>query len=257
METRLKKKLASVLKRRRIATMEELRVAVGEQTRMTIYRQLKELSYQTSYSHNGQYYALTETARFDQRGLWSCRSVWFSKHGTLMATLEELVSDSQRGYFADELEAILHVGVRESLLRLVQQGRISRERVSQSYLYCSKDSSVRKQQLAARSAELGMTIGTLLDPEEVPDDVKTAIVLFAALLDERQLRLFAGVESLQFGAREERWVAELLGVHRQTVAKGRRELVEGKVDFGRIRKKGAGRPRVEKKDRKSSKRSKS
>ena len=79
---------------------------------------------------------------FDQHGWWSARSVWFSKHGTLMATLEQCIRDAERGYFSSELEAVLHVGAKESLLRLTQQGRVSRERVSHGYLYCSTSRSV-------------------------------------------------------------------------------------------------------------------
>ena len=250
-------KLAVILKRKRVATMEELRAALGTDVRMTIYRRLKELGYRTSYSHGGRYYALKETVNFDDLGLWSARSVWFSKHGTLMTTLERCVSDSQRGHFASELEPLLHVGVKESLLRLVQKGRISRERVSHAYLYCSQSDTIRKRQLAARAVELGGALDSLVTADQVSNEIKAAVALFAALLNERQLRLFAGVEALQFGRGAESWIANLLGVHRQTVAKGRRELLEGEVDFERIRKKGAGRPRVEKKPPKSSRRSKS
>ena len=53
------------------------------------------------------------------------------------------------------------------------------------------------------------------------------------------------------------WIADLLGIHRQTVAKGRRELLDKNIAFNRIRKEGAGRPRVEKKHRKSLRRSSS
>jgi hypothetical protein len=220
---------------------------------MTIYRLLKDLSYRTSYSHGGRYYALEETVRFDELGLWSARSVWFSKHGTLMRTLERFVSDSERGYFAQELEPLLHVSVKESLLRLVQKGCICRERVSHAYLYCSTNSAIRKQQLATRAAELGVAVR----PEEIPDEVKAAIVLFTALLDERQRRLFAGIEALQFGHGAESWIADLLGIHRQTVAKGRQQLLDGDVLFDRVRRKGAGRPPVEKKAPKSSRKSRS
>jgi hypothetical protein len=96
----------------------------------------------------------------------------------------------------------------------------------------------------------------LVGPEQIPDEVKAAIVLFSALLDERQRRLFAGVEALQFGRNAERWIADLLDIHYQTVAKGRQELLDQEVRFARIRKQGAGRPPVEKKIRKSSRKSK-
>ncbi len=113
------------------------------------------------------------------------------------------------------------------------------------------------RQIAARAVELGEGLDSLLTADQVSDEIKAAVALFAASLDERQLRLFAGVEALQFGRGTEIWIANLLGVHRQTVAKGRRELLEGDVHFERVRKKGAGRPRAEKKTPESSRRSKS
>src|SRR5229473_4935547 len=40
----------------------------------------------SSYTHRGRYYALRETARFDDAGLWSHDAVWFSRYGTLVST---------------------------------------------------------------------------------------------------------------------------------------------------------------------------
>ena len=251
-----KKRLVTALMRKRVATMDELMAALDTQVRMSIYRLLKELSYRTSYSHGGQYYALERAMRFDEHGLWSVRSIRFSKYGTLMDTAERFVCDSARGFFATELEQLLRVSVKETMLRLVQKGRISRERVSHAYLYCSADPAIRKRQLAARAAELGMPIEPVGGREDIPDNLKAAIILFTALLDERQLRLFAGVQALQFGHGAESWIADLLGIHRQTVAKGRQQLLEGNVLSDGIRRKGAGRPRMEKKTQKSSKKSK-
>ena len=248
-------KVIAVLTRRRVATIDELKAALQTDVRMAVYRALKDIAYQTSYSHGGRYYALRQLLEFDQHGLWSARSVWFSTHGTLMATLEQLVQDAERGYFSNELEARLHVGAKESLLRLVHQGRISRERVAHAYLYCATDAAIRRRQLAARAAALGTRVEPLVAPEGVSDEVQAAIVLFSALLDERLRRLFAGVEALQCGRGAEGWIADLLGIHRQTVAKGRHELLAGEVLVDRIRKPGAGRPRAEKKRPRSSRKS--
>ena len=128
------KRLKKFLNRKPVATLDELKATLKTDVGMTVYRSLKKLSYRTSYSHSGRYYALKETVRFDEHGLWTARSVWFSRHGTLLKTLERFVMDSDRGYFAHELESLLHVGVKESLLRLVQRGSISREKVSSLYL---------------------------------------------------------------------------------------------------------------------------
>ena len=166
--------LITVLTRRHVATIDELKAVVQTDVRMTVYRVLKDIAYQTSYSHGGRYYALKELMEFDQHGLGSARSVWFSKHGTLMATVEQCIRDAERGYFSSELEALLHVGAKESLLRLTQQGRVSREHVSHGYLYCSTDAAMRRRQLAARAAELGRLIEPLVAPAGVSEDVKAS-----------------------------------------------------------------------------------
>ena len=58
---------------------------------------------------------LDEVAEFDALGLWSFRSVWFSRYGTLLSTTEVLVEASEAGYFADELEGVVHVSVNDTL----------------------------------------------------------------------------------------------------------------------------------------------
>ena len=241
--------LRSLLRTRKTATLAELKKALGTNVDMTVFRKLAELSYRTSYSHGGRYYTLDEVARFDELGLWTHRSVWFSRHGTLMATLEALVSTAQAGYFAHELKECLHVEVNASLLRLVNGQRVVREKVDGLYLYCSPEPEVRTRQLELRRArdQQGRPERRDASTSAVPlsDEVKAAIVLFFSLLDEQHRRLFAGLEALQFDA-SDRWISELLGVHVQTVAKGRKALLGGDVLVDRSRRPGAGRKRTEK-----------
>jgi hypothetical protein len=89
----------------------QLKQLLGTQADITVFRKLKELSYRTSYSHRGSFYTLGEIATFDEQGLWSFDSVWFSRHRTLVATLEDFVKRSAAGHFATELEDMLHVPV--------------------------------------------------------------------------------------------------------------------------------------------------
>ena len=149
---------ASLLRRfllkNRIATLPQLKQLLGTEADITVFRKLKELSYRTSYSHRGSFYTLDEIAAFDERGLWSFDSVWFSRHGTLVATAEVCVTQAPAGYFASELEDLLHVPVKEPLLRLVEQERIARQTVSGLYLYCASNPRARQQQLRARQVLL-------------------------------------------------------------------------------------------------------
>jgi hypothetical protein len=237
--------LRQFLRRNRIATLPQLRERLGTEADITIFRKLKELSYLTSYSHRGRFYTLDEIAAFDERGLWSFDSVWFSRHGTLVATAEVCVTQAPAGYFASELESILHVPVKEPLLRLVEQDRIARQSVSGLYLYCASNPATRLQQLRAR--QVLQESSAAASPGSSSAELQAAIVLFASLLDEKQRRLYAGLESLRLGA--DRQIAELLHLDPHTVAKGRRQLLAQKVEVGRIRRMGGGRKPVEKKPR--------
>ena len=93
----------------KMATLDELKRALGTQVDLTVFRKLKPLNYLTSYSHRARYYTLRSIARFDADGLWSQEGVWFSRHGTLLATAEAWVQHSPQGYFAEELAKCLHV----------------------------------------------------------------------------------------------------------------------------------------------------
>jgi hypothetical protein len=170
-----------------------------------------------------------------------------------------LVEESEGGYFVEELDHLLHVGTKEPLLRLVQQKQIAREPVSGLYLHCSIAPALRQRQLMARrwrQAEPSLA-SSLAGGEAVADPLKAAIVLFFSLLDEKQRRLYAGLESLKLGYGGDQRMAQFIGMDPHTVAKGRHELLEQDLDRERIRKVGAGRKRVEKKRLKSSPESKS
>jgi hypothetical protein len=223
---------------------------------MTVFRKLKQLGYHTSYTHRGRYYALDQMVEFDDAGLWSFRAVWFSRFGTLLATAAACVEVSEAGFYASELETDLHVGVQDALRKLTRDGRIAREAVGGKFLYCSTDPATRRKQLQARQIfEADAVLSPIpLGPgfRVLPDELKAAIVLFFSLLDEKQRRLYAGLESLKLGHGGDTAVASLLGLDAGTVARGRHELLVRDVEVERVRKSGAGRPSVEKKLKRSS-----
>jgi hypothetical protein len=80
------------------------------------------------------------------------RRLSFSRWGNLVTTLEVLVNGAPQGYFANELQQVLHVEVKEALLRLVEQRRIARQQVTGLFLYCSQDAALRRRQVLARQA---------------------------------------------------------------------------------------------------------
>jgi len=234
--------LIDLFQRLQALTMAEMKAALRTEVDRTVFRKLSQLSYRSSYSHRGGFYTLDSIARFDQDGLWGCRGAWFSRQGTLLATAEHLVAEAPAGYFAHELEARLHVSVKDALRQLVEEGRLGRQPLGPRYLYTAADRVRRQEQWARRQAQLASR-----DPQE--EQLRAAIALFYSLLDEQQRRLYAGLESFKRGHGGDRQMAQWLGLDVETVARGRRELLAGDVQRERIRRVGGGRPRAEKKRR--------
>jgi hypothetical protein len=237
--------LRQFLRSKKIATLPELKQVLGTTVDTTVFRKLKELSYRSSYSHRGRYYTLAEIPLFAPQGLWSFQSVWFSRWGSLVTTVESLVSDAPQGYFAEELRQILQVEVKDALLQLVEQHRLARQPVTGLFLYCSSDPATRRRQLLARQA-LSEIPGSA-SAEVSSEELKASLVLFASLLDEQQRRLYAGLESLKFGRGGDQKLAELLQLDAHTVARGRQQLLAQDVEWKRVRKPGGGRKQAEKK----------
>ena len=223
-----------------VATLPQLKAALGTDVDVTVFRKLSTLPYRTSYSHRGAYYTLDSIAQYDALGLWSYGDIHFSVHGTLLNTAAELVTRAPAGYFTDELEAVVQVAAKDALRQLVQRDRLYRREWEDRYLYCAVQRERRQEQWAARQAQ-----------QQPEDDLAAAIVLFYSLLDEQQRRLYAGLESLEWGHGGDQRMAQLLGLDVATVARGRVELLSGQVLRERVRRVGAGRPRAEKKRPKS------
>jgi hypothetical protein len=242
--------LAELIREQKIATIRQLADTLGTDVKRTVFRKLKELGYRTSYSHRGSYYTLEDVVDFNDDGLWSYKSIWFSIHGTLLATIEAMVDAGEQGHFLDELDNALHVGTKDAVRKLVRDGRLGRKKVGGRYLYGSVRSVKMRQQVLARKVYAERTLGgPLPEPEAMHDELKAAIILFFSLLDEKQRRLYAGLESLKLGHGGDRRMAVLLGLGVGAVARGRHELVECDVELERTRKEGAGRKSLEKKRR--------
>ena len=236
------------LLRHKIAELPELKRVLGTDTGITVFRKLKQLGYLASYTHRGRFYTLSELARFDDRGLWSHEAVWFSRYGTLLSTVEAFVLGSSNGYYAHELADVLHAEVQEPLRHLLQQGRLSRSEFDGQFLYAAIDSTDRHNQILARRSAQAVPLAIHAVALQVsPDELKAAIVLFYALLDEQQRRLFVGLESIRVGHGGDTLLGDFFGLDAHTVARGRQQLLEQDVVSVGTRRKGGGRPSTKKK----------
>jgi hypothetical protein len=246
--------LKRLILKNKMSTMVEMKEVMGTKVDATIFRKLRELHYLRSYSHRGKYYTVPEVVRFDAKELWSCRAVHFSKQGSLLNAIAHHVDRSVSGYFEYEIESLLHVTVRVAVLKLLKENRISRQKVAGRYLYCSSRMRKRNRQYNDRKKHQIIKDSTLesMSSEMVFQEGKTLVELFLSLLDEKQRRLFAGLESIKLGYGGDKKIAHLFGLDMHTVAKGRKELCRGEIETDKVRRVGGGRKFLEKKRRKSS-----
>lgn len=251
--------IVSLLRKQRVATLDKIKDALGTRVDMTVFRKLRQIEYVRSYSDRGKYYALRERADFNARGLWAHRGVRFSQFGSLVDTVEQFAIRADHGCVASELAAELGVEVNAPLVQLVRSDRLRRARMAGVYVYGSPTKTRHAEQIATRQRELaGQVLGVGRAQEvKTTDEARAAIILFMSILDEKQRRLYAGLESMLIGRGGDRRLAELTGLDVHTIGKGRRELQEQDLDPERVRRSGGGRKLVEKKRQTSSRRSKS
>jgi len=245
--------LATYFKRNQIATLNQLQSALGNPNERTVFRKLKSLDYLSSYSHRGMYYTLQSIAKFDAEGLWSHQTVWFSRFGSLLDTARAFIERSEAGYSAVELGEALHVETKHCLLSLIRAAKVGREKLQGCYIYFCSEAKKYNSQRKARVQRKHKQLATMLvaNPDLAEDEAKAVVLLFLSTLNEKQRRLYAGLESLKLGYGGDSYIADLFGMDPHTVARGRRDLEKGNSDTSRLRAKGGGRSSVEKKRLKS------
>jgi hypothetical protein len=112
-------------------------------------RFLSEVGYYSSFTHNGKWYTLRTTPRFDRDGIWFFDVVGFSRAGSLTNTLIKLIIRSQAGMTSEQLGAKLHCRCHSVLVQLYRQGKLQRQKQGRSYIYLAVDSSIQVLQRQA------------------------------------------------------------------------------------------------------------
>ncbi len=122
-----------------------------------------------------------------------------------MDTAEAFVRSSMAGYSAAELKDILHVKTKHALTHLVRCGRLKREQMGSVYVYLPPEGSAARQQRNARKIFSKQSSAALIvsNPDLAAEKAKATVLLFCTMLDERQRRLYAGLESLNLWAMAE------------------------------------------------------
>ncbi|MEA2077784.1 MAG: hypothetical protein U9O95_07185 [Candidatus Marinimicrobia bacterium] len=234
----MKNQLIRVFNENKVLTIVDLKNYIQTNSRMTVFRKLKQLPYKSSYSHCGKYYTLDSFVKYNKNGIWSYNQIYFSKYGTLKSTVLENIEESKSGLSSFELEELLHVPVYNTVLDLFKTHKVDRKQIGKEYIYLSLESG--NAQFLLRKQEIQQEQTT------TKDEMDEYLTLFMLLLNEKQKRLFAGLESLKLGYGGDKKIAVKTGLNVKTVSQGRQELLSKDIDMNKIRKAGAGRPSLKK-----------
>lgn len=178
--------VVQVFRAPRILTLDQLCRRMRA-SRSTVLRRLDEHGYYSSYNHSGKFITINEVAEFDSRGLWTWNAARFSKHGNLKETVWQFIEDSEQGMTHEELAALLGVRAHNSLLELIEDEWIFRERLGPTFVYLSHRSAARRSQVRRRMSLLAegpkprptarQTIATLLELIKDPRASREQIVV--------------------------------------------------------------------------------
>jgi len=86
-----------------------------------------------------------------------------------------------------------------------------------------------------------------MESDILMNELKASLIIFFSMLDEKQRRLYAGLESLKVGHGGDKYISEVFDINEKTVSRGRKELLEQKVEVDTIGKKGGGRKEIKNK----------
>ncbi|MCD4747148.1 MAG: hypothetical protein K8R58_12700, partial [Bacteroidales bacterium] len=232
----------------KIATLEQVKKKLNANIDKTVQRYLKELCFFTSYSHKGKYYTHQRIADFDENGLWTYKGVHFSIHYKLINTIEIMIKISEKGYCSSELHKLLFVNVNDTLLKLVNNKKLTRKKIEKRFYYFSNIPAIKKHQLLLCKSVVGIKYACKLNIKKTPDiNIRRGFALFFNQLDEKQKRLYSGLESAQLGYGGDKIISETFDIDPHTVSRGRKEILSGNFEKNCIRKVGGGRFLIKKK----------
>jgi len=144
-------KLMELFAEKTVVDLPAIRSALGDISIPTAYRYLNLVPHRRSYNHNGRYYTLDVSSRFDRLGLWTFNGIHFSVDGSLKNTVRRMVCEASAGASHKELQGKLQLRVQNTLLDLWRNNEIARESLDGDvYIYFHSEVTVHESQLALR-----------------------------------------------------------------------------------------------------------
>jgi hypothetical protein len=145
MRTQVMDDLIKLFAKNPIWTLQEMAEHLSY-SEVSVRRFLKRVGYVRSYTHNGKCYTLQRIAQFNSQGIWRHEQTGFSKHGTLVQTINHLIHKSPMGLSAAELTGILESPCQSFLSNQYKAGKLDRIKPGPEYIYLAMDSKTNQRQ---------------------------------------------------------------------------------------------------------------
>ncbi len=131
---------------------------------------MKEWRVCTSYNKNSRYYTLLSIPKFNKKGIWTYKDIFFSRYGTLKNTIIALAAKSKKGLTHSELEEIIGMNPKCFMARFKEVPGLRKENYKKQIVYFSVDPDTYKSQKEKR-----------FPPEssvpKLPPDAMTIVIL--------------------------------------------------------------------------------
>ncbi len=163
MATRCLEQLQELFRSRTVVELADIQATLDNASRATAFRYLKQISYRSSYNHNGRYYTRHDPTQYDRFGLFSQQGILFSREGSLPATVVRAVQEAEAGLTQRELRERLRVRVQVVLAEAMGRAAIDRERVERGFVYTHADPAIREAQLHNRRASMVAAVAEISD----------------------------------------------------------------------------------------------
>jgi hypothetical protein len=139
------KRLAKLFQRRKCWMLADLAQSLGCAL-ISARRHLKQIGYFRSYTHNGKWYTRRDSPHFNRDGVWLYKSIGFSKHGSLIATIVHLVARSPSGLSARDLGQKLEHPCHAVLTSLFKNQVLDRMQVAGEFRYLATEEQLNRRQ---------------------------------------------------------------------------------------------------------------
>lgn len=160
-----------IFKKEKVMTIDHLSSILNCCNR-TVQRRLVEWHTYTSYNHNGKYYTLPTIPKFDKKGLWSYKGIFFSKNGNLKQTIVWLINNSPAGLSVIEASDLLKVSLSSFLSQEQNLQQLQREKMNNRFVYfSSNEKTFFKQKQKRQKDDLSKKLTRLCT------DAETIIIL--------------------------------------------------------------------------------